>query len=621
MPKTLKRTHGNGAERVALQWLRVAARQVKLYHVSPSADIQRFRPRWSQKLRMAGLFATRSKKSIFNSWSGYVADKKKGPKGYANLTLYTLTVPWDVYQAADNVIPQAIEKIEAGEVSFGAFGWDAELFIPEQFMDQIKVVSRSTMHSQEYSSTWHPDMHRRPDKSVVGQAHARLKSLLSSLALKHRLDVTRIDRTVIKRFRLDVKGLWYAPQAPWHIRDDLTRAEKRQVQKAEEAAKAYIREQLDKAGVERVALQWLVARYAAGTSDEARVVNAAGSEKDITANLPAFERAHKEFVEALADGKKRGLAGDSVVRRWANLPWVELMQRGHLIAEGIQGTRSTPARSAKGMEMAHRLYSRSRAMPKDVYKWWGTNEKRILLTLEAAKTWPEKKEGSDDLFRVGPFLVHNTIGITGSKLEVFKKMLETATKKIKSDRTVPGIKKVLYGDVYLVGKIAGAHAAAWYNIREDVIYCRVAKAKWGFDEAYSLVHELCHRYWRKFMSREAKAKWESHHLAVSYRKVEIPRPKVGDELPVRIKGAPRGWRPVLKEITSTSYSYERPNGVMGGISKTQLHSFLSKTRGAELRFPTAYSAKNEEEHFCEAVASDAFGSLGDDHQAALKGIW
>lgn len=362
----------------------------------------------------------------------------------------------------------------------------------------------------------------------------------------------------------------------------------------------------------RVALRYFVSRE----------ISAAGSEKDITANLPAFESAYADFKKAIEDGAARGLSGDNMtVRRWANKPWVQLMDHGYKIAEGIQGSRSIPARSAKGIEMAHRLYYRSRTMPADVHKWWKTNQKRLLLTMLAAKKWPEKQEGTDDLFRVGPFLVHNTIGASGAKLEVFKKMLETAIKKVKGLRGVPGIKKVLYGDIYLVGQITNAHHAAWYNSREDTIYCRVAKAKWGFDEAFALVHELCHRYWRKFMSPKAKAKWESHHMNVKYEKVDLPMPQVGDELPVRFKGAPRGWRPRIEEITLSQYWFKTPDGREESIGKRQVRNFIDQTKGVELRFPTAYSAKNEEEHFCEAVASEAFGSLKDAHSKVLVSIW
>jgi hypothetical protein len=351
-------------------------------------------------------------------------------------------------------------------------------------------------------------------------------------------------------------------------------------------------------------------------------VLAAGSEQDIAQNIVPFERAHAAFKKAVEDGLARGISGDNyVVRQRANLPWVELMDKGYKIADGILGTREIPARKAKGLEMAYRLYARSRKMPKNVYKWWKTNEKRILLTIAAAKTWPEKQEGTDALFRLGPFTVHNTTGASGAKLEAFKKMLVTATNKVKADKDVPGLRKVLYGDIYLAGQLNKARTAAWYNIQEDVVYCRVANAKWGFDESFALVHELTHRYWRKFMSREAKALWEKHHRKTSYKKVEIPPPEVGEALPVRIKGAPRGWRPVIKEIKESAYTFARPDGSESEISKYRLLKFRRETMGDELRFPTAYSAKNAEEHFCEAVASDAFGSLGPEHTAALRSIF
>lgn len=353
-----------------------------------------------------------------------------------------------------------------------------------------------------------------------------------------------------------------------------------------------------------------------------REMSAAGSEQDITQNIAAFERAYVALRGAVEDGVSRGLGGgDYAVRMKANLPWVELMEKGYKIADGVLGTRVIPSRKAKGMEMAYRLYTRSRKMPKDVYKWWKTNEKRLLLTIDAAKTWPAKQEGTDALFRLGPFMVHNTTGATGAKLEAFKKMLVTATNKVKADKDVPGLRKVLYGDIYLVGQLNKAHTVAWYTPQEDVVYCRLAKAKWGFDEAFALVHELTHRYWRKFMSREAKELWGAHHRKTAYKKVEIPPPTVGEELPVRIKGAPRGWRPVIKEIKDSAYTFARPDGTESEISKYRLLKFRRENMGDELRFPTAYSAKNEEEHFCEAVASDAFGSLGPEHTAALRSIF
>ena len=83
---------------------------------------------------------------------------------------------------------------------------------------------------------------------------------------------------------------------------------------------------------------------------------------------------------------------DAVIEVIAPAPYVG--RGGFKLAEAVLATKSIPARSAKGFEMAYRLYARSRRMPKDVYKWWKTNEKRILLTLQAVH-WNDLEEGGD----------------------------------------------------------------------------------------------------------------------------------------------------------------------------------------------------------------------------------
>lgn len=346
-----------------------------------------------------------------------------------------------------------------------------------------------------------------------------------------------------------------------------------------------------------------------------------GTEEDISQNIQAFKNAYEKFKTAVQDAKDRGLSGDSrIARQWANRPWVDCMELGFKIAEGVIGTRSIPPRSAKGIEMAYRLYYRSRTMPKDVYKWLDKNEKRLLLTIEAAERWKPKQEGTDDLFTVGPFTVHNTIGAQGKALDAFKKMLELAIKKVKLNKA-RGFSKVLYGDIYLVGQLTKSNTAAWYDVGKDIVFCRVAKKAWRFDEAHSLVHELGHRYWRRIAAKPLKTEWMRHHIRVESKEVEIPMPDVGDELPLRIKGAPRGWRPKVLQSDRSTYTYERPDGSKGTIARMSIWKVQKQNEGNALRFPTAYSATNEEEHFCEALSLASFGTLPDEHQVPFKAIW
>jgi len=308
------------------------------------------------------------------------------------------------------------------------------------------------------------------------------------------------------------------------------------------------------------------------------------------------------------------------VRIDTNRSWVQLINLGYKIAEGILSTRSIPSNKTKSFEMAYRLFYRSRRMPKDIYKWWAKNKKRIELIIEAAQRWKPKEKGTEELFTHGPFTVTNTVGITGAKLEAFKKALDTVISKVKLN-AVPGFQKVLYGDIYLVGQLSQAHHAAWYTPHDDVVYCRLSRKKWGFDEIHALIHELGHRYWRKKAPKDKKMEWNSHHLDIKYSRVDIDMPDIGETLPVHVKGAPRGWLPVVDSIQEGMYIYKTPDDRTGRIPSFKLRQFLDKTQGAELRFPTAYSATNEEEHFCEALALLSLGGLEKKHAIPFKAIW
>ena len=217
-------------------------------------------------------------------------------------------------------------------------------------------------------------------------------------------------------------------------------------------------------------------------------------------------------------------------------------------------------------------------MPQDVHAWYAKNQ-RFLDTIVEAVKWPEKQEGSDQLFKVGPFTVHNTLGISGSALDAFKKMLEVVVQKVKGN-AVPGFSQVLYGDVYLVGQLKGANTAAWYNTQEDVVYCRLAKKNWGFDEGFSLVHELGHRYYRKFADKAAMPAWKQHHRQLEGKPVEVPMPQVGDTLPLRLRGAPRGFRPVAIRQTPDAYWYKRPDGSEGSISSMEIRKVQHANQAA-----------------------------------------
>ena len=346
---------------------------------------------------------------------------------------------------------------------------------------------------------------------------------------------------------------------------------------------------------------------------------AAGTAADIDDNLAQFSQSYKTMVDILAMSTL-SLLPATVIRYRANRPWLELMQRGLKIADGILSTRSIPKAEAKGLEMAYRLCSQARRMPQDIYVWFTKNKRLLELLTKAAMSWPEKQGGTDDLFKVGPFTVHNTIGISGPALDTFKKILKGVIQKVKKN-AVPRFAQTLYGDVYLVGQIREAKTAAWYNRREDVVYCRLTKSSWGFDGVFSLIHELGHRYTFKFASKTAIGAWSKHHSRLSVKTVVVPMPKVGDPLPLRVRGAPRGFRPTVLIQDPTSYWFTRPDGSMGSVSKTEIRELQHYNLAAKIAFPTAYSAKNPEEHFCDALAMISLGTLPDEHADTFRNIW
>jgi len=378
-----------------------------------------------------------------------------------------------------------------------------------------------------------------------------------------------------------------------------------------------LRSDLEEAGVRkmadattRLANRWVGIREAAGTAE------------DITNHLRPFAQGISDMVAAINKGNAHDLEGDSrFTRSWANKPWVALMDNGFKIAEGILSTRSIPPRKAKAFEMAYRLFSNARKMPKDVYKWWAKNEKRLYLVVDAAQNWPEKTEGGDELFTVGPFKVHNTVGAVGAELDSLAAGIKRVV-QLSSKEPVPGFKRTLYGDIHVVSRITKGHHAAWYRPGDDSLYLRRGK-KTGMDEVRAMIHELGHRYWEKFAKDGEKGEWRRHHDDVEGKRVEVDLPKVGEPVPFLhipgVKGAP-----VVTKDDGGAFYFEVP--VKGQvriytIPRYKMYKMQQQHEKQQNSYPTPYSSKNEEEHFCEALSLLAMGKLSADHKAALKAIW
>jgi len=349
---------------------------------------------------------------------------------------------------------------------------------------------------------------------------------------------------------------------------------------------------------------------------------AAGTEDDIRRHLPGLKLGYEGYIKAIRDADARALPGDSiVVRRWANEPWVAIIDDGVKVVAGVLSVRSIPDKGVKPLEMAYRLLTNSRRMPQDVFKWWADNQKRIEFLITAAETWPPKTEGTDELFTLGSFKVHNTVGAKGPELESLKKGLGRVEKAVRSN-PIPGFARVLYGDIHVVPRITKAHHAAWYYPGDDSVYLRRTKAT-GVDEVHAMIHELGHRYWHKFASPQQKKEWERVHSRAESKSVDVELPKVGDEIPVAIKGA-KGRYPTIVAVEPGRFRYSIELGgetITNSLSSMTVYEFYREQQKVSKNFPTRYSATSAQEHFCDSLALLAMGNLTNEFAVPFNAIW
>lgn len=289
---------------------------------------------------------------------------------------------------------------------------------------------------------------------------------------------------------------------------------------------------------------------------------------------------------------------------------------GRVMADWAIQTRTIPSGQTKALELAARLMALSRT-PSDIIRWYDTNRPKLNFLLETL-TWGEKSAGPSgglELTTVGPFKVHNTIGAVEKQFKEIQGLIKSAVKEI---TPVRDFKKVLYGDVFVVGQLRQSRTLAWYSPSEDEVYLRNL-AKKGFDDLASLVHELGHRYDFKFATAGQKRNIAALYSKLGWdaRRVEVPVLKVGELLPVNLRGelTPR----VITKVTPLSY--ELGSGISVRISAVE--DILKRKAVEGKLFPSGYSMKNSTEFFAECFAFYVLGrmapALAVKFEEALKG--
>ena len=305
------------------------------------------------------------------------------------------------------------------------------------------------------------------------------------------------------------------------------------------------------------------------------------------------------------------------------LPWGSFHNAGVLYVQALMGSKEPPAVNKKDFAKAVKLFMGTVRMPNNVVAWVWDNA-ALLNMLRTADQWPDKVEGdapgAASVFKVGPFTAHNNLGVTGTALDTITDALKRAATLLKATN-IPNIEKVLYGDVMIVGNIAKSNHLAWYYKNEDVVYVRPFK-KVGVDELHRIIHELGHRYVSKFLPRQEFSKWSGYHQSLQWKRIDVS-PKelhVGDEMPFRIKGI-KGT-PVIQKIEEKPPMKTRMVYFSERVVTTEpsVKMWLRDAEEQSQKYPTAYAAKDAEEHFCEALALYAMGKLEEPHLANFKSI-
>lgn len=167
----------------------------KLYHVSPE-NIQQLMPRYSPKFGTKGIFVTPSIHSIYHSWAGWATQKSKSPKfsgrstyrtpqgEFQSLTLYTLSLPMEDYLEAEKRHLARWESCDTA--SPGCWGWDVEVFIPQDLMKNLKIVGRKTKLARSFFTRNTDSLKgrrepKKPETTPLADVHKLLKLEIDQL--------------------------------------------------------------------------------------------------------------------------------------------------------------------------------------------------------------------------------------------------------------------------------------------------------------------------------------------------------------------------------------------------------------------------------------------------------
>jgi hypothetical protein len=354
---------------------------------------------------------------------------------------------------------------------------------------------------------------------------------------------------------------------------------------------------------DRVAARFLAAREWGDTTKMVSDYRSALSafQASVASVRGSVAEAYSRFslTPSAVDRSTAKAIGEATSRR-LSYSMVPLIKAARPLADWVIQTKVIPPSKAKSIEMIARVVGSMARLPKDILDWSEKNGDRLNVLLEAA-SWPERS-GSDDsaasqVATVGPLKVHNTIGANDKQ---FKEILGLVENAVRALSTTRDFKKVLYGDLFVVGQLRQSNTLAWYNVSNDEVYVR-SLAKKGYDGLHALTHELGHRYWYKFTSHEVKKSistlYAKTKAAAAWTPSWVFSP--GDQIPIKVRGV-RGT-PVVDRVDDTFYYFTQG----GQMAVRDVNRLLLEFRS----FPSMYAASSVEEFFAECFSFYTMGKL------------
>lgn len=107
------------------------------------------------------------------------------------------------------------------------------------------------------------------------------------------------------------------------------------------------------------------------------------------------------------------------------------------------------------------------------------------------------------------------------------------------------------------------------------------------------------------------------------KSVEVELPKVGEEIPVAIKGVKNRYPTItLVEPGRLHFALDlEGKSYTGSIPTLKVYEFYREKQKRTKNFPTPYSATSAQEHFCDSLAMLAMGNLPDEFAVPFNAVW